>query len=72
LAEWREKADAMPTRVAKVREGAIRMTAPKAVRVSLTPVTFKDIGELPEVEKYLARLKDEIVTHLQDGKPVIL
>jgi len=72
LAEWREKADALPTRVAKVREGAIRMTAPKAVRVSLTPVTFKDMSELPELEKYLARLKDEIVTHLQDGKPVIL
>lgn len=69
LADWNDKTEAIPARVAAAREVAVRLLEPKAVRVSLPAATLKTAGD---VEGYLATLKAQIMPHIEAGNPVFL
>lgn len=69
LADWKDKAEAIPTRVAKALEMAAKQLEPKAVRVAVPSATLKTVDE---VEGYLSRLKGQIMPHVEAGNPVIL
>jgi hypothetical protein len=69
LADWNEKALALPGRVAKAREEAVKLLTPQAVRVSVPSATLKTPQE---VDTYLATLREAILAHVNAGKPVIL
>jgi hypothetical protein len=69
LSEWEDRAAALPGRVANARDEAIKLLAPKAVRVSPRKATLTSTDE---VDKYLAELRAEIIAHIEAGKPVIL
>jgi hypothetical protein len=69
LAEWNEKAMALPARAARAREEAVKLLTPQAVRISVPSATLKTPQE---VETYLATLRETILAHVNAGKPVIL
>ena len=63
------EAVAVPTRMRQAREQAAKLLEPKAVRVQPKSTTLHTEDE---VDIYLAQLRDEILSHLQTGSPVIL
>ena len=69
LSEWEDRAAALPGRVANARDEAIKLLAPKAVRVYPHKAT---LTSAEDADKYLAELRAEIMTHIEAGKPVIL
>jgi hypothetical protein len=69
LSEWEDRAAALPGRVANARDEAIKLLAPKAVRVNPRKATLTSTDE---VDQYLAELRAEIMAHIEAGKPVIL
>ena len=60
---------AVPTRMRKARERAAKLLEPKAVRVRPKRSTLHTVQE---VDAYLDELRDEILSHIDAGKPVIL
>lgn len=69
LTDWDNRIAALPGRTQKARETAIQLTIPKAVTVTAPHATLNTTAE---VDTYLARLREEILQHINDGKPVIL
>ena len=69
LGDWENRIAAVPGRVEKAREQAIRLLEPETVRVQAPPATIRSETELDD---YLGRLRAEIKRHLDDGHPVIL
>lgn len=69
LSDWENKIAALSGRVSRVREEAARRLTPAAVRVQLPHATLKTAED---VEAYLAQLRDEIMKHIDEGRPVIL
>lgn len=60
---------ALPTRVDKALTEASKFLEPKAVSLQFPKTTLKTEGE---VERYLSELKDEIMRHIAEDRPVIL
>lgn len=69
LDAWGTELEAIPTRIRRARQEAARRIAPKAVRVRPASTT---LNSEEEVEAYLEELRQEILTHIKDGKPVII
>ncbi len=69
LAAWENRIAALPARFARAREEAARILEPKAVRVRPKPATLKTVDE---VDAYLAELRNEIMEHVDAGRPVLL
>jgi len=69
LGAWRTELEAIPTRVRRARQEAARRIAPKAVRVRPKSTT---LHTEEEVAAYLESLREEILPHIKDGKPVIV
>lgn len=69
LADWENKLAALPARIARAREEAARRLAPQAVRVQPAHATLKTAAELDD---YLAQFRDEVMAHLNAGRPVII
>jgi hypothetical protein len=69
LADWANRAAAVPARVARVREEAARFLAPETVRVTPPAATLTSESE---VNDYLDTLRAEIMAHIEKGNPVIL
>lgn len=60
---------ALPTRVDKALTEASKFLEPKAVSLQFPKTTLKSEGE---AEAYISALKDEIMRHIAEGRPVIL
>lgn len=69
LVAWENRIAALPTKLADVREAAAKLIAPQAVRVNPPHATLNSAAE---VDAYLAQLRATIMTHIDEGKPVIL
>ncbi len=69
LVDWEEKLMALPGRIGRVREEAVKSLSPQAVSVHPRHATLKSEHE---VDVYLAELREEILAFIKDGKPVIL
>ena len=69
LAAWGMELEAIPGRIDRTREEAARRIAPKAVRVRPPSTTLRTVEE---AEAYVAALREEILAHIQDGKPVLI
>lgn len=69
LSLWENKIAALPSWANKAREEVARRLEPQAVRVYPPRVTLKT---REDVEAYLDSLHQEIMKHIDDGKPVIL
>ena len=69
MAAREDKIAALAGRVKKVREEAAKLLLPRAIRVTPPQATLKSAGEL---DTYLAKLRTEIMTHLDAGNPVII
>lgn len=66
---YEREAQAFAGRVSAAREDAARLLAPQAVAVRLERRTLNSVEE---AEAYLARLRDQVMQAIGDGKPVIL
>jgi hypothetical protein len=69
LAAWGTELEAIPGRIDRTREEAARRIAPKAVRVRPPSTTLRTEKE---ANAYVDGLRDEILVHIKDGKPVII
>lgn len=69
LAAWGTELEAIPGRIGRAREEAAKRIAPKAVRVRPASTTLRTEEE---ANAYVEALREEILTHIRDGKPVIL
>lgn len=69
LSAWETEAVAVPTRMRQAREQAAKLLEPKAVRVRLKSTTLHNADE---VDVYLSELRQDIMEHVQTGKPVII
>ena len=69
LAKWEDLIAALPARVARAREQAAKLLEPQAVRIKPPSATLRTDGD---VEKYLERLREEIMKEIDAGKTVIV
>lgn len=69
LSEWDNLIVALPERVARASEEAAKKLEPQAFRLRRTGATVKTAVE---VDAYLDGLRAEIMTHIDEGRPVIL
>lgn len=69
LSAWETETVAVPTRMRQAREQAAKLLEPKAVRVRLKSTTLHNADE---VDVYLSELRQDIMEHVQTGKPVII
>jgi hypothetical protein len=69
MAAREDKIVALAGRVKKVREEAAKLLLPRAIHVTPPQATLKSADEL---DTYLAKLRTEIMTHLDAGNPVII
>ena len=69
LNTWEDTIAALPTRVEQARKQAACMLEPKAVYVKTKPATLKSPEE---ADAYLQDLREDIIHHINAGRPVIL
>jgi hypothetical protein len=69
LTTWNNLTAALPSRVARARLEAARRLEPEAVKVWPEAATLRTENE---VEDYLAKLRTEIMGHIEAGYPVVL
>lgn len=69
LEAWGTELEAIPTRIRRARQDAARRIAPKAVRVRPPSTT---LNTEQEAIAYLESLREEILAHIKEGKPVIV
>ena len=69
LAAWATELEAIPTRIRQAREEAARRIAPQAVHVRPPSTTLRTEAE---AEAYVAALREQILGHIKDGKPVLI
>jgi len=69
LSAWETEAVAVPTRMRRAREQAAKLLEPKAVRVRPKSMTLHNASE---VHEYVEELRQELISHIEDGHPVIL
>lgn len=66
--EWEDRVDALPARIARVREQSAKLLEPAAVRIAPPSATIRTKDDL---DRYLADLRAQIEAKLDDG-PVVL
>ncbi len=69
LTSWEDKIVAPSARVMKVREETVKLLSPQAIQVTPHAATLKSVED---VEAYLAKLRTEIMGHIEAGHPVII
>jgi hypothetical protein len=69
LAAREDKIVAVAARAMKVREEAAKLLLPRAIHITPPQATLKTVDEL---DMYLTKLRNEIMTHLDAGSPVII
>ncbi|MEJ7784913.1 MAG: hypothetical protein WKF96_08925, partial [Solirubrobacteraceae bacterium] len=69
LPSWRERCHALPAKAAAVRAAAAKRLEPKSVAVKFPTATIKTA---PDVESYLAQLREILMRHVDDDETVIL
>lgn len=69
LDAWATELEAIPTRIREARDDAARRIAPKAVKVRPKSTTLESEEE---VDAYLDDLRQKIMAHVEEGKPVII
>jgi hypothetical protein len=68
LNAWQERRQAIPAKVAAVRQAAAKKLEPKSVSVTAPAATLRTV---PEVDAYLADLRERILRHIP-GETVII
>ncbi len=71
LTGWGDKILAPSGRVQKVREALAKLRVPEAQFVTVIP-QHATIKSVTEADAYLAKLRAEIMTHIEAGNPVII
>jgi hypothetical protein len=69
LSAWAERRQAIPAKVAAARAAAAKKLEPKSVTVSAPAATLRTE---PEVDDYLARLREQLLQHIADGETIII
>ncbi len=69
LQDWQTRHDALSTRFERARKDAEKLAEPTAVRVRLPSATLRTAAE---VDEWLAGVRDEIITKIEEGNPVIV
>ena len=69
LSVWESNLAALPARIAKAHQQAVRLLEPKVVRVQVKSVTLKSAAD---VEAYLQELRAEIMQHISSGNTVVI
>jgi hypothetical protein len=69
LNAWATELEAIPTRIRRAREEAAHRIAPQAVRVRPPSTTLETEAD---VDVYLSELRQQIMEHIDEGKPVII
>jgi hypothetical protein len=69
LSAWGERRQAVPAKVAAVRQAAAKKLEPKSVTVTAPAATLRTESE---VDAYLAKLREQLVRHLAAGETIII
>jgi hypothetical protein len=69
LQQLQDRLAALPTRFSEALQEALRLAAPKAVRLSLPSASLQTEEE---VDEYLQKLREAIMRHIAEGSSVIL
>lgn len=69
LSSWEDKISAPQARIVKVREAAMKLRTPDAVRISLPQATLTSADQ---VDAYLAQLRADMMQHIDAGNPVVV
>ena len=69
LDKWRDQVDAIPQRFSRVVMAATRSLQPAAVAVKLPSIT---LNNETEVDLFLQQMKDMIMSHIDEGHPVVI
>jgi hypothetical protein len=69
LSSWENRIAALPGWAGRAREEAARRLTPEAIHLQLPHTTLRSVQDM---EAYLESLRQEIMQHIADGKPVIL
>ncbi|MDI9548458.1 MAG: hypothetical protein QM346_12760, partial [Chloroflexota bacterium] len=69
LSTWNDWTVAVPARIEKAREAAVKLLEPKAVRVQPKSVTLRTPAD---VDAYLDDLRAEIMQHVDNQTPVMI
>lgn len=69
LASWGAELDAVPARAAKALEAAVRITAPKAVTVTVPTASLNSVDD---IEAYLAQLRTRLSKALAEHDTVVV
>ncbi len=69
LADWRNRADALPQRFGNATLAAAQLLAPEAIGVELPART---LASAEDVETYLEEVKTLLMGHINNGQPVVL
>lgn len=69
LSDLRTRTDALPGRFSSLREKAVTLNTPQAVKIQVPPATIRSSAE---IDPYLSNLRSLIQEQLDKGKPVIL
>ena len=69
LEHWEQRIAAVPTHAARLREEAVLMLEPKAVKVRPRSTTLKSPEE---VHSYIEQLSSELLVHVSTGSPVMI
>ena len=69
LKEWENKTAAISERIKAALLEAARRLEPKAERVTLPSASLKSEAD---VDAYLTKVRTAIMTHLDEGRPVVI
>ncbi len=69
ISSWEDKISAPQARIVKVREAAMKLRTPDAVRISLPQATLTSADQ---VDAYLAQLRADMMQHIDAGNPVVV
>jgi hypothetical protein len=69
LSSWKERRQAIPAKVAAVRQAAAKKLEPKSVSVTPSPATLRTPAQ---VEAYITTLRERLMQHVTDGETVII
>lgn len=69
LDKWRDQVDAIPQRFSRVVIATARLLLPAAVALKIPSIT---LNNETEVDLFLQQMKDTIMSHIDEGHPVVI
>lgn len=69
LSSWKERRQAIPAKVAVVRQAVAKKLEPKSVSVTPSPATLRTSSD---VDAYLVAFREQLMQHIADGETIII